>query len=147
MRDEIRIIHAATSKLLETRPNQIRGGTAWLINKKLGMEPKVTIINDKLSYLKTKDVIIIGVYMQSNTQTSEGRTILKEQHNDLLDLFKKLKRETKSEILIFGDFNGDLNRLNSHDKVLLDLITKNNWQIIDVAKNSLYHEGTHKIQH
>ena len=84
----------------------------------------IDFINERISYIRLNNIAVIGVYMPFNDQTKMGKFNLEIELNNVMQAFEQLKKEGY-ETLIIGDFNCDVKRLNSYDKIFNRVLKEN----------------------
>lgn len=104
------------------------GGIGWLINKNI--ETSIVFKSDRISTLKISKsqvkLLIIGVYLPTN-----GTDQLDHLLNELAEIETIVETHSDHEIIIIGDFNCDIKRLNKHDKQLVATLNRLDMQCVD----------------
>jgi len=110
------------------------GGIGWVVNKKIG-KTKVEFINNRISILKVRKKSFIGVYLTSNNQTPECHIEYQLELNLISRIKRKLEQQGQ-EVVIIGDFNGDIIRNNKHDKCFTKFLKDNQVKCFDSITNT-----------
>ena len=125
--DKSIIFKAARKNSKLGRPSS---GTAFIIDKNLKISNK--FYSDRISVLSFEGYVIISAYMVCDTNKQKD----KFQYDLDLALIEQLKitSETRSDkVIIMGDLNTDMTRLNSHHtNSLNNFIFKNNLTLVDI---------------
>ncbi|RNA17696.1 RNA-directed DNA polymerase from mobile element jockey-like, partial [Brachionus plicatilis] len=107
------------------------GGIGWVISKRTNKH-EVVFVNERMSVLKIGNHALIGVYLTYNDNSFENK-IIKEQEFQVLTRMYKNLRDSYS-VLILGDFNCDVKRSNSNDKLMNNWLKENKFVCQDILQ-------------
>jgi exonuclease III len=105
------------------------GGLMWILKKSAQIKIKVTFVTDRISTAELNGLLLIGVYMRFNDGYLE--TIV-EQENDTLKIQELIEKNANKQVIVLGDFNSDMWRVNKFDEVVANMIEKSNLVCLDL---------------
>ncbi|CAF1085776.1 unnamed protein product, partial [Brachionus calyciflorus] len=105
------------------------GGLAFIVNKDIRC--KVNYLSDRVGKLSIDGLIILNVYLPFFNNSNENNQDFDQELEIITDV---IENNNKNEILIIGDMNTDIIKINHNTKMLLELIKTNGLTIADIMQ-------------
>ena len=127
----------ANEDFIKRRNGRPFGGMGWITDKTINA--KIILNSDRITTLElletTEKILIIGVYLPSNGNIEDN---LQEE---LAEIETIAYTYPNQEVLIIGDFNCDLLRLNKRDQLLERLIARLKMECHDMQALKYTYKG------